>query len=98
MGEDETKILGDEEPVEESEMQKAPTTQPMLKEILEEIRNGFGAVNQRLDGFETRLNRIENRLETLENDTREMRRSQRSIQRQQLDMEDRIEDLERKAS
>ncbi|MBI3652982.1 MAG: hypothetical protein HY231_18305 [Acidobacteria bacterium] len=98
MSEDQTQIIGNDEPPSDLEAQKAATTNPMLEAILarvnrlaEKIDEGFATVNQRLD-------RIETRLDALEHDTRETRRNQRVIQRQQLDLEDRIEDIERQAS
>ena len=41
-------------------------TTPMLETILKEMREGFSAVNSRIDAVEKRLERIEIRLDKIE--------------------------------
>jgi hypothetical protein len=48
--EDKTKVLSDEEQANDGS-DKAPTTQPMLKQILEEMRGGFAEVNAKIDAL-----------------------------------------------
>jgi archaellum component FlaC len=105
MSEDKTPVLGNEEPTEELEAQKAPTTNPMLEAILARMNEGFAEINQRFDGVDKRLDGIENEL-------REQQKAIRSLERRfdvytqdllklrgdVLNHESRIEDLERKAS
>lgn len=75
-------------------------TQPLLKDILEEMRGGFAALQEemragfadieaRLDRIEKRLTKFEDKFDVLTEDIVEARRQQRRLS-------DRVSDLERK--
>ena len=57
MNDDQTKNLANE---------NVPTTQPMLKEILERMNDGFAEVNTRLDRVDGRLEKIDSHLEKVD--------------------------------
>jgi archaellum component FlaC len=112
MSEDKTEVLGNEEPTEELEAQKAPTTNPMLEAILARMNEGFAEINQRFDGIDKRFDGVDKRFDGVENELREQRKAIHSLERRfdvytqdllkmrgdVLNHESRIEDLERKAS
>jgi hypothetical protein len=60
MSEDKTEISGNNEPTEELEAQKAPTTTIMLEVILARMNEGFAEINQRFDAVEKRFDGVEN--------------------------------------
>jgi hypothetical protein len=93
--EDETKVLSDEDQSKDSS-DKAPTTQPMLKEILARVEAGFAEVNERISaGFaevNDHLRKIDRRLGVLSDDVNRLRADS-------ADYENRLKTLEdRKAS
>jgi peptidoglycan hydrolase CwlO-like protein len=126
MSEDKKKILGDEEPTEELEAQKARTTNPMLEAILAKVNDLSGKVDDLsgkvndidgkvndIDGkvndlaetvgqgfakMETRFNAVERRLHTLERKFDVFTIENVNVKASVLDHENRLEDLERKAS
>ena len=109
MSEDKLEISGNEESTEVLETSKAPTTQPMLKEILEEMRAFRSEANQRFIALEERLTAVETvlevfRAETIEdfrllNDKLSVLTDQLlEVQAKQKASERRVSDLERKAS
>src|SRR5436190_4517804 len=109
MSEDKTEIPGNEEPTEVLEAQKAPTTQPMLKEILERMNEGFAAINSEVaainskvdEGFsrmEARFDSLERRMSALERKFDVLTIESMNVKTSVFDHEKRLEDLERKAS
>lgn len=77
MSEDKTEIAGNTDTTEVLEVQKAPTTQPMLKEILEGMREGFAEMREGLA-------KVNSRLDTVEKDIKEIKRNQNVLYRQIL--------------
>ena len=84
MSEDKTKILGDEEPTEELETEKAPTTNMMVETLFLEVREGFARVEKAIHSLERRFDVYTQDLIKMRGDV--------------LNHENRLEDLERKAS
>ena len=96
--EDETKVLSDDGQGS-SDQDKAPTTQPILKQLLEEVRGGFARLEARSDTIESdlrdvkdHLRKIDRRLGVLSDDINQLRADS-------ADYENRLKSLEdRKAS
>lgn len=63
-------------------------TQPLLKDILEEMRSGFARMEARFDRIEARLDKIEKRLERFE-------RKFDVLTADIVDLRERISDIER---
>jgi archaellum component FlaC len=91
MSEDKTEISGNEEPTEGLETSKAPTTNMMIETLLLEVRAGFAKVNSRLDAIDNRLNVSEKRFNAVSIESMDMKA-------RIIDHENRIDELERKAS
>jgi archaellum component FlaC len=112
MSEDQTNISGNDEPTEELEAQKAATTNPMLEVILAKI-NAIGEelgsfrgelssfrseVNTRFDALEKRMDTIEKRMYTIERKFDVFSIELISVKAGVLDAQNRLDELERKAS
>jgi hypothetical protein len=67
MSEDKTEISGNNEPTEELEAQKAPTTTIMLEVILARMNEGFAEINQRFDAVESDSMELRMNCESSEN-------------------------------
>jgi hypothetical protein len=98
MSEDKTEVLGNEEPTEELEAQKAPTTNSMLEAILARMNEGFAEINQRFDGIENELREQQKAIRSLERRFDVYTQDLLKMRGDVLNHESRIEDLERKAS
>jgi chromosome segregation ATPase len=98
MNEDETKVLDSDEPTEALEPQKAPTTQPMLQEILARINDGFAGMDQRLAAIEGEMREQRKAIHSLERRFDVYTQDLLKIRGDVLNHENRLEDLERKAS
>ena len=59
--EDETELLSEDDQGS-SDQDKAPAMQPMLKEILEEVRGGFTRLQARFDTLESDLREVKDHL------------------------------------
>jgi archaellum component FlaC len=105
MSEDQTNISGNDEPTEELEAQKAATTNPMLEVILakvnaigEELSSFRSEVNTRFDALEKRMDTIEKRMYTIERKFDVFSIELISVKAGVLDAQNRLDELERKAS
>jgi len=87
-----------EERTEPLATEKAGTTQPMLKEILERVNEGFAQMNTRFTTLEVEMRDVKKALHALERRfdvfTIELNKSKADV----WELENRLEELERKAS
>jgi hypothetical protein len=102
MSEDKTKVLGNEEPTEELASPQKFDTTPVLPDILAEMRQGFEKVETGLNALSVEgaqnfialqheLRRINKRLDVMSADMQQLRTDQKIT-------DDRLDEIERKAS
>lgn len=109
MGEDKTKILGDEGSTEELVAQKAATTNPLLEAILARMNQSFAELDTKFVELDKKFNEgfaeLNRKVDALTLEVREIKGYQRvfndqllRVQSLLMNHEERLLNLERKAS
>jgi hypothetical protein len=98
MGEDKTKILGDEGPTEELVAQKAATTNPMLEAILARMNEGFAELDTKLAQLNAKVDALTLEVREIKGNQRVFNDQRLRVQSHLIDHQERLLNLEPKAS